>query len=155
MIKLTLEVKIDEEIGGPPDAMQKVMNRLWEVAELPVNGFKIVFVAADQEGADKIEAELDDLLADRAYRVIATVDQKREKRDLKRKKLEPGPTPIEKAIEASEGISDFARRRGVARVELSSGGRTVVLTEQTRRNAERALREMGMGADDAEDEDTA
>lgn len=98
-IKLTLEIKQDPEIGGPPDAMQQMFDRLVEVAGLPTGGFRIVFLAADEAGVDRIREQVEAAFEDRPYCIVATLDRKDDKADLRRRRLTPGPTPIDREID--------------------------------------------------------
>jgi len=137
--KIAVTVTPDSEIL-PPEQMDQAMIRtistLAALGTMPFHKFTLAIECKDED-AEQLEDQLDAALSGRpmGIEVVLKTTKERHIARVSRDTSRPMDT-----------LADFAGRHGVERVELSSGGRSVTLTPETRRKAE-ALLETPVGSD--------
>lgn len=95
MVTVKLVLKADEETAQPDD-MAQPLNKLGLAGLLDIRGITLVFECETVEEAEVLEERLDELLSDRPYSIGADIESKK-KRAISRRKLSPGPSPLDRA----------------------------------------------------------
>ncbi len=95
MVKVTLTLKVNEEMALPED-MAQPLAVLGRAGLLNAKGLSLTFEVETTEDAEIIEMQLDELLSDRPYSVEAKIKTVNE-RTAARRQLRLGPSPMDKA----------------------------------------------------------
>lgn len=134
MVKINLTITPDTEYLARDEidnAMMRTITTLQRLGLVPLRKLTLAIECKDEDAED-VEDTIDAALSARPFGIEVTLKTTRE-RHVTRDTLAP-VTPMDEALRVSE-------------VTLSSGGRSVTLTEQTARNAARMARHAVISSD--------